>query len=323
MSKMVVVALGGNALLRKGQKGTIYEQFDNTRKSCVELVKLVKEGYKLVITHGNGPQVGAVMMQNEAAAHVSPPMPLGICVTETQGFIGYMIQQCMSNMMEKNGMRVPIITLITQTLVDDKDTSFTNPTKPIGPFYSEYKAKKLMEIRKAMGVTDFVMKDDSGKGWRRVVPSPDPKSIIEKDIVRKVADLGIIPVCIGGGGSAVARTNAEDKKGPLDGREVVIDKDLASSVLAREIGADEFVILTDVEKVAINFGKPNQQFLDTMTVAEARKYIAEEQFGKGSMAPKVEAAVRFVESGKPRAIIASLEKAAQALDGKAGTVIVP
>ncbi len=323
MSKVIVVALGGNALLKKGQKGTIYEQFDNTRKSCVELVKIIKAGHRLVITHGNGPQVGAVMLQNEAAAHVSPPMPLGICVTETQGFIGYMIQQCMSNAMEKNGINAPIVTLITQTLVEDADPSFMNPTKPIGPFYSEYKARKLMEIRRMMGVTGFVMKDDSGRGWRRVVASPDPKSIIEKDIIRKMADDGIIVIAVGGGGSAVARTSVQDPKGPLDGREVVVDKDLASSVLAREINADEFVILTDVEKVAINFGKPNQRFIDKMSAAEARKYLAEGQFGEGSMAPKVEAAVRFVESGKPRAIIASLEKAMQALEGKAGTVILP
>ncbi|MDD5503631.1 MAG: carbamate kinase [Candidatus Thermoplasmatota archaeon] len=323
MSKTVVVALGGNALLKKGEKGTVYEQFENTRKSCVQLVKIVQAGHKLVLTHGNGPQVGAIMLQNEASAHVSPPMPLGICVTESQGFIGYMVQQCMSNAMEKMNMRVPVVTLITQTLVDDNDPSFANPTKPIGQFYTEEKAKELMKIREDLGVKDFVMKEDSGRGWRRVVASPDPKSIIEHKIIRKLADDGIIPVCVGGGGSAVARTSIEDRKGPLDGREVVIDKDLASSVLAREINADEFVILTDVEKVAINFGKPNQQFLDKMTVAEARKYLAEGQFGKGSMAPKVEAAVRFVESGKPRAIIASLEKAMQALDGKAGTVIVP
>ncbi|PKK81383.1 MAG: carbamate kinase, partial [Thermoplasmata archaeon HGW-Thermoplasmata-2] len=248
---------------------------------------------------------------------------LGICVTETQGFIGYMIQQCMSNAMEKNGINAPIVTLITQTLVEDADPSFMNPTKPIGPFYSEYKARKLMEIRRMMGVTGFVMKDDSGRGWRRVVASPDPKSIIEKDIIRKMADDGIIVIAVGGGGSAVARTSVQDPKGPLDGREVVVDKDLASSVLAREINADEFLILTDVEKVAINFGKPNQRFIDKMSAAEARKYLAEGQFGEGSMAPKVEAAVRFVESGKPRAIIASLEKAMQALDGKAGTVIIP
>lgn len=320
---VAVVALGGNALLKKGQKGTIYEQFENTRRTCKELLKLIKAGYRLVISHGNGPQVGAILLQNENAAHLTPPMPLGICVTETQGFIGYMIQQCLSNIMEKNGIHIPVVTLITQTLVDDSDTSFKNPVKPIGPFYSEYKARKLMEIRKIMGVTDFIMKEDSGRGWRRVVPSPEPKSIVEKDIVKKLVDQGVIVICAGGGGSAVARISMYDPKGPLDGREAVIDKDLASSVLAMEIDADEFLILTDIEKVAINFGKPNQIFLDRMAVPEARKYLAEGHFGEGSMAPKVEACIRFVESGKSRAIITSMDKAMEALEGKAGTVIVP
>lgn len=307
----ILVALGGNALLRKENKGTIHEEFANTRTTCRELVKLIKAGHELVITHGNGPQVGAIFLQNIASAKRFPSMPLGICVAETQGLIGYMIQQVLKNTLIREGIDKEVVSVVTQVLVDDKDLSFKNPTKPIGPFFS----KKEAGEKEQQG---HVLKEDKARGgWRIVVPSPKPKAIIEAPTIKKLVDNGVIVIASGGGGMPVVHKN--DKT--YDGREAVVDKDLAGGILAEDVDADILLILTDIEKVAINFGKPDQKNLDTITIEDAKKYLAAGEFGEGSMAPKITAAIKFAEGGGT-AIISPINGAEAALAGKAGTRIV-
>lgn len=306
MSKRVVVALGGNAILQPKQSGTAEIQFENVRNTCAQLADLIKEGYQLVITHGNGPQVGNILLQNEEAKSVVPPFPLDICGSQTQGFIGYMIQQSMKNLLPQRAVG----TVVTQVLVDADDPAFQNPTKPIGSFYSQEEADQLRAEK------GYAMVEDSGRGWRRVVPSPSPKAIIEKELVLTLLEKDTIVIASGGGGVPVV----QGVDGKLSGVEAVIDKDLAGERLAMDVQADALMILTDVEAVAINWGKPDQTFLGRLTVAEARALMAEGHFKAGSMGPKVEAAVRFVEQGGEMAVIASLNNAADALAGKSGTV---
>ena len=281
-------------------------------RTSVYIADILEKGYRIVLAHGNGPQVGRLVIQNEYAEPVTPAMPFDVCGAMSQGMIGYHIQQGLSKVLHSRGNRTPVATLVTQVVVDAADPKFQNPSKPIGPFYSEEEAAAIAAEK------GYVMKEDAGRGWRRVVASPMPVEIVELDAVRCLVDNGFIVVTVGGGGIPVVR-NAE---GDLEGVAAVIDKDLASERLAEDLDVDALVILTAVEKVSINFKKPDQKDLDTLSVAEAKRYMAEGHFAPGSMLPKIEAAVKFVES-KPgrKAIITSLDKAALALEGKAGTTI--
>ncbi|MEM0018135.1 MAG: carbamate kinase [Candidatus Korarchaeum sp.] len=310
MSNVVTIALGGNALLQYGQKGTFEEQLANARVTAKQIVEMIKRGYKVVITHGNGPQVGAILLQQEAGASQVPAMPLHACGAMSQGLIGYMIQQSLINELRRAGIDMPVATVVTQVLVDRRDQAFRNPTKFIGPWYGEEEAKEKDKL-------GWVMKYDVGKGWRRVVPSPDPIRQVEIEAIRRMVEAGIIVIASGGGGIPVV--DEEE----LEGVDAVIDKDLAGERLASSLGSELFMILTDVEKVAINFKKENQTLLDTISLDEARRYYEEGHFPPGNMGPKVLAAIRFVERTGKIAIITSLDKAVEALDGKTGTRIVP
>ncbi|MFZ5351227.1 MAG: carbamate kinase [Bacillota bacterium] len=307
----VVVALGGNALEEKGLPATAESQLQVVRKTAEYLAELSVRGYELAIAHGNGPQVGRIVLATEAAAHVTPSMPFDVCGAMSQGYIGYHIQQGLRLALQKRGKNTPVVSLVTQVVVDKNDPAFQKPTKPIGPFYTEEEAKKI-EAEKG-----YIMKEDAGRGWRRVVASPVPKRIVELSAVKELWDTTIV-ITVGGGGIPVI----EKEDGSLEGVAAVIDKDLAAERLAEDVNADVLMILTEVEKVSINFKKPDQKDLDTMTVAEAERYIEEGHFAPGSMLPKVQAAVAFAKAnpGK-KAIITSLYKAVEALEGKAGTVI--
>jgi len=294
--KIAVVALGGNALLHGNEPGTIQQQEKNTYDTCIHLIKLIQDGFNIVITHGNGPQVGNIMLRNEAGykEHRIPKMPLDICVADSQGGIGYMIERQIKNILSDHKIRKNVVTIVTQILVDINDPAFKEPTKPIGAFYLKEEAELLTRSN------NFIFKEDPRKrGWRRVVPSPEPEEIMNKKIIKDLVKKGNIVIAAGGGGVPVYK--GTDKK--LYGVEAVIDKDLASSLLAREIGADAFYILTDVPKVYLNFHKPNQQALDKIKVSEAEEYLANSEFADGSMAPKILAAIRFVKNGGKETII--------------------
>jgi len=309
MRKKAVIALGGNALIKDDQEGTIYEQFANTREVCKSIVKIIEDGWDVVVTHGNGPQVGAILLQNDLARDVTPPMPLGICVAESEGLIGYMIQQCLSNALQKAGIDRPVVTLITQVLVDENDPSFTDPTKPIGPFYSD---EEVEEIKKE----GYKVKKQPN-GWRIVVPSPDPKCIVEGDIINKMLNDNVVVIASGGGGMPVI-----EKEGwGLDGLEAVIDKDLAAERIAEAIDAQLLLILTNVEKVYLNYNKPTQKVLDKVSLKELKKYYEQGHFLEGSMGPKILAAIRFLESGGKKVIISDVEKGWEAFQNKTGTHI--
>lgn len=313
MRKTAVVALGGNALLRGNEIGTIQQQEKNTYDTCINLIKLLKQDYNIVITHGNGPQVGNIMLRNEAGynTYKIPKMPLDICVADSQGGIGYMIERQMKNILTEHRLRKNVVTLVTQVLVDKDDPAFQNPSKPIGPFYLKEEADLLARVN------NFVFKEDARKrGWRRVVASPQPKDIINKKIIKELVRKGNIVIAAGGGGVPVY----QDKNKMLHGVEAVIDKDLASALLAYEIEADEFFILTDVPKVYINFNKPNQQQLDFIKVSDAKKYYEAGEFGAGSMGPKILAAINFVENGGKETVIT---ESTQLGDPSCGTRIIP
>ena len=309
--KLIVIALGGNALLKRGQKGSFDDQYQNVKSTVANVADLIERGYKIVLTHGNGPQVGATLLRHEAAKNIVPPFPLDACGAETQGFIGYMIQQALRNELKSRGIDKFVITIITRVIVDKHDSAFQNPTKPIGPFYTKEEADKVREQK-----PDLVIKEDAGRGYRRVVPSPDPKIIAERLAIRALVDAGFVVVACGGGGIPIV-----EESGHAVGVEAVIDKDLAGQRLATLIGANIFVVLTDVDGAYVNYGKPNQELIKEITSGKLRNYSKEGQFKEGSMAPKVEAAIRFVESGGERAVIAALGDLIEALDGKAGTQI--
>lgn len=309
---IIVVALGGNALILPGERGTFEEQMKNVRITCEHIVEMIKKGHKIIITHGNGPQVGNLLLQQEAGKKVAAPMPLDVCGSESQGLIGYMLQNTLRNLLDASGMEnVPAVTIVTQVLVSKEDQAFQHPTKPIGPFYSKEEAESHEE---------WSIVEDAGRGWRRVVPSPIPLEIVEKDAIKTLVDSGCVVIASGGGGIPVVR---EDKK--LTGVEAVIDKDRAGQVLAGDVGADIFMILTAVEKVCLNFGKPDQKEIDCMTVEQAKQYLEEGHFKPGSMKPKVTAAIKFLEECKPEGmvIITSPLKAGEALaEESIGTKIV-
>lgn len=297
MKKIAVVAFGGNALLRANEVGTIEQQEKNTLDTCNKLISLLRNDYNLVITHGNGPQVGNILLRNEAgyAQYKIPKMPLDICVADSQGGIGYMIDRQMRNAISKTNLRRNVVAIITETLVDINDQAFQNPTKPIGPYYLKEEADLLAKAN------NWVFKEDPRKrGWRKVVASPKPIDIMNKKVIKDLVKHGHIVIAVGGGGIPVYW---HDDTKYLEAIEAVVDKDLASAVLAREIKADRFYIITDVPKVFINFNKPNQKALDHLTVAEARKYLDAGEFPSGSMGPKILAAVEFVENSGNEAII--------------------
>jgi carbamate kinase len=310
--KVVVIALGGNAILQPGQRGTFAEQMTNVETTCTQLAQMVESGkYKIIITHGNGPQVGNILLQNETAKDVAAPMPLYACGAQSQGLIGYMMQQSLHNLLVDKGKGgIPVATVVTQVVVDKNDQAFQNPTKPVGPFYSEEEAKRLQEEK------GYHIKEDAGRGWRRVVPSPDPIEIFEKEAVRQLVEARSIVIASGGGGIPVLKDGEK-----LTGVDAVIDKDLAGERLAVDVEAKIFLVLTDVDQVKINYKTPEEKGLSNITIAEAKRYHAEGHFAKGSMEPKVRAAMRFIEAGGEKAIITSLDKAVDALEGRAGTTI--
>lgn len=309
---IVVVALGGNAILRRGEKGTFEEQYRNVCETVQRIADLVQNGYKVVITHGNGPQVGATLLRHEAAKSIVPPFPLDVCGSETQGFIGYMIQQALRNELKKRGMDKYVITVVTRVIIDADDEAFRNPTKPVGPFYTEEEADKIRSQH-----PDFVVKEDAGRGYRRVVASPDPKIIAERFAIRALVDNGFVVVACGGGGIPIVEEGTQAR-----GIEAVIDKDLAGQRLATLIDASIFVILTDIDGAYLNYGTAKQSLIKEATLQQLEQYMKEGHFKEGSMSPKISAAMRFVESGGKEAIIAELSKLAEAMQGKSGTHVV-
>lgn len=327
LKPLVVIALGGNAMIRGKQKGTIEEQIDNVTKTAKQIMKVILK-WRIVITHGNGPQVGNLMLQMEAGSHRPynrPVLPMDICGSMTQGQIGYLIQNILGNLLLTEGppsrldpeKKIKIVTIITQVVVSKDDPAFQNPTKPVGPFYSKDEADRVAKEH-----PDFTIIEDAGRGYRRVVPSPDPIEIYEKDQVNALLEDGFIVVASGGGGIPVVK-NIE---GTVTGVEAVIDKDLAGERLAIDTQAEAFAILTDTDKVYLHYKTAEQKGIDKMTVTEVEQYLEEGVFGdklKGSMGPKLKAAIRFIKDGGKKVVITTPELAAAALDGEAGTTIVP
>ncbi len=309
--KLIVVALGGNALTRAKQKGTIEEQRENGKKMAETLMQFILNGAKLIVTHGNGPQVGATLIKNEQAKSEVPPMPLDVCVADTEGSMGYILQQAFMNQFLDHNVKKEVMTIITQVLVDENDPDFQNPSKPVGPFYAPGIAKNLISTKQ------WRMNEDSGRGWRRVVPSPKPIDILQKNVIKNAAMEGHVVIAVGGGGIPVAL-----KEDRFKGVEAVIDKDRASSVLASTIKADMFFILTEVPSVFKNFNKADQQRLKLLTTEEAKEYNSQKQFARGSMQPKIEAAIDYLEKGGKEVIITSPEALSEALEGSEGTRIV-
>lgn len=311
----IVIALGGNALLRPEQKGTYEELVENVRVVCRQIQKVVDQGHQVALTHGNGPQVGNIAVQQSSTSEV-PENPLHVLDAMTQGEIGYLVQRELGNLLRSSGSQRPVVSLITQVLVSADDPSFKNPTKPIGPFYSEADADRVSQEK------GFVMKRVGKSGrrpFRRVVPSPDPVKIIESQAIGAMLKAGSIVIAGGGGGIPVV----EKTDSQYDGIDAVVDKDLCAEKLAESVDADVLLILTNVDKVKAGFGTPEEKSLDRMTVTQAKQLLAAGQFPEGSMGPKVQACVRFVEHGGEMGVIASLEQAVSALGGSAGTRVVP
>lgn len=308
----VVVAFGGNALLRRGQDDTFENMYASARSAAEGIAGIAAAGYEVVVTHGNGPQVGRILLQQEAARGWVHPMPLDVCGAESQGLIGYLLQLTIGDVFFERGMERPVATVLTLTRVRADDPAFANPTKPIGSFYEQDEANKLADEQ------GWVMKPDAHGGWRRVVASPDPYSIVEAPVIRNLVADGVIVIASGGGGVPVI------EEGPrLIGREAVVDKDLAAAILARDVDASTLLILTDVPAVQRGFGTERAETIERMSATDARQLLEAGEFGAGSMGPKVEAAVRFVEQGGERSLIGDLDAAGAILAGEVGTSIVP
>ena len=311
--KLAVVAFGGNALLRPEDRGTQEEQIARARQAARWLAEIVRHGYRLIVVHGNGPQVGNILIQAEEASTKIPPQSLDVCVAQTEGSIGFMLQQAIRNRLESIGITgAEVATILTEVEVDPNDVAFKRPTKPIGPFFTRYRAEAL---ERDLGWT---MREDAGRGWRHVVPSPRPLRILNINTIARMLESASVVVAAGGGGVPVVR----GRDGQWRGIEAVIDKDFASALVAAELNADLFIILTGVAKVALDFGKPTQRFVDRLTVAEAEKHLAEGQFPAGSMGPKIEAAIQFVRARKRQVLITDVDVLREALEGKDGTVVV-
>jgi carbamate kinase len=308
----ILVALGGNAIRQRGSGGTSEEQLERVAMTCKELVAIIRAGHQVAITHGNGPQVGDILLANEMARSALPPMPLDVCGAESQGLIGYMFQQCLENELRAAGIDKGVATVVTQTVVDASDPAFEKPSKPIGPYYTEDEAAALRREKR------WTLVNDSDRGYRRAVPSPDPEWIVEASTILRLFEEGTIVIAAGGGGVPVVRDPATGRN---RGIEAVIDKDLGAALLAKLLGVDMLMILTEVEGVMLNYGRRDQMMLRTMTAKEGRKYLDDGQFPPGSMGPKVDAALRFVESGGKKAVITSVESAEAALVGTTGTMV--
>lgn len=313
--KTAVIAIGGNSLIKDNAHQKIEDQYQAAKETCYHIADMIEAGWNVAIGHGNGPQVGLILRQSEVAAKVEnlPETPLDVCGAESQGLIGYLLQQNLQNELFRRKIHQNVATVITQVLVDKNDPAFLHPTKPIGGFMTEEEAKRKAE---ELGWT---VVEDAGRGWRRVVASPDPKEVVELDTIKALIEAGVIVITVGGGGIPVI----DKGDGDYVGVAAVIDKDYASSLLAQEINADIFIISTAVEKVALNYGKPNEKLIDRMTVAEAKQYIQEGHFAKGSMLPKVQACIRYLEAGGKEALITNPENIGRALRGETGTWIVP
>lgn len=308
-----VIAIGGNSLIKDKKHQSVEDQYEAAGETAWHIANMIKDGWNVAIAHGNGPQVGFVLRRSEIARHELHELTLDVCGADTQGAIGYALQQNLYNHFLDLGIDRTVATVVTQTEVDPNDPAFANPSKPIGTFMNENEASRRM------AVDDWFCTEDAGRGWRRCVASPKPKRIIEEPVVRNLLDAGVVVITVGGGGIPVA----PDEEGHLKGIEAVIDKDLASSLLASNLGAELFIISTAVEKVALNFGKENEQWLDTVTLAEAKQYLAEgTHFAKGSMAPKVEAVIQFLENGGQHCIVTNPENIERALAGETGTHFV-
>ena len=312
--RRLVIALGGNAILPAGTRGTYEEQLEITTHTMDQVAALAGEGHQIVLTHGNGPIVGNIVLRNDAglALHNIPPMPLHVCGADTQGGIGYMIQQALQNSLRARDLHRPVASVVTQVIVDRDDPAFRKPTKPIGPFYDAARAEAL---RREFGWT---IVEDAGRGFRRVVPSPRPREVVEWEAIQALIEANVIAVAVGGGGVPVAR----DADGDLAGVDAVIDKDLASARLAAEVGVDTFIVATDVPGVAVGFGQQDQKFLARLTTGQARRYIDRGEFPEGSMLPKIRAVMNYLEAGGGRAVITSIEAIEDAVAGRAGTEIV-
>ena len=310
--KLAIVAFGGNAMLRPEDRGTQEEQIARAKQAARWLAEIVRHGYHLIVVHGNGPQVGNILIQAEEASTKIPPQSLDVAVSQTEGSMGFMLQQAIRNRLESIGLAGDVVTVLTEVEVDANDLAFKRPTKPIGPFFTRYRAEAL---ERDLGWT---MREDAGRGWRHVVPSPKPLHILNIRTVEKMLDVAKVIIAAGGGGIPVVR----GRDGQWRGIEAVIDKDFASSLLAAELDADVYIVLTGVPKVAIDYGKPSQKFLDRMTVAEAEKHLADGQFPAGSMGPKIEASVQFVRRSGKQVLITDVEHLRDALEGQDGTVIV-
>jgi len=310
--KTMLLAVGGNSLIRSGEKGTIAEQLANARRTAVGIVGLIHDGYRIVLTHGNGPQVGAALLRSEKGASQVPGHSLDVCDASTQGEIGYLLQQSLDNELKAAGLRVPVVTVLTQSVVSLDDPAMKCPSKPIGPFYSRAEAE---ERRRVFG---WEIVEDASRGYRRIVPSPQPVEIVEADVIQDLVELGVLVIACGGGGIPVVRKN-----GTLQGVEAVIDKDRASALLASRLGMELFVISTDTEYVYLNYTKPGQQALRRVTAAELEEYAKGGHFPPGNMGPKVESALRFLRDGGKECIITSCERLREAIAGGAGTHIFP
>ncbi|HAR35778.1 MAG TPA: carbamate kinase [Acidobacteria bacterium] len=312
-TRIALIAFGGNAILPEDQKGLQEEQMRNSQKAAELMVQIIKKGYELIVVHGNGPQVGNLLIQMEEAANKIPPFSLDVCDAMTEGSMGFMLEKAIVNELRKNSIDKDVATIITQVVVDREDPAFQKPTKPVGPFYPKFRAQQLARQKK------WTMVEDAGRGYRKVVPSPRPIDVVPKWIIRDLVLSGRVVIAAGGGGIPVILNN----RGLYEGVEAVIDKDYAASLLAREVGADLFIILTGIPRVYYNFGKPDQKPLPVITVAEARKYLEEGQFPPGSMGPKIRAAVEYIEAGGREVLITSANHLKAALLNRSGTRIVP
>ncbi|HHX95629.1 MAG TPA: carbamate kinase [Clostridia bacterium] len=308
---VAIIAIGGNGILREGQRGTVEEQLANIEIVCASIIELIEEGFRVVLTHGNGPQVGNILLRSENSASILPVEPLDVCGAQSQGMLGYLIQKTLCNQICAKGLGIDVATVVTQVIVDENDPAFHRPTKPVGPFYTKEEADKMARER------NITLVEDSGRGYRRVVPSPKPVDVVEKAVINMLVENNVLTIALGGGGIPVVKA----PNGKLKGVEAVIDKDLAAGLIAKQIKTDYLIILTGVEKVAINFGKPNQQDLTYLSPEKAKEYMEKGYFPPGSMGPKIEAAVSFVEEGGKRAIISRIDKLKEAVLGQTGTII--
>jgi carbamate kinase len=311
VNKTAAIAIGGNSLIKDKEHQTVPDQFASTEETCLHIAEIMQDDWRVVITHGNGPQVGFILLRSELASNVLHTVPLDSCGADTQGALGYMIQQLLGNRLRELGLDTPVVTVVTQVVVDADDPAFQNPSKPIGPFYDEDRARRYQREQ------GWSIVDDAGRGWRRVVASPFPREIVELEAIRNLLQAGFVVVGVGGGGIPVVR----GEQGDLHGVEAVIDKDYASSLLAAGLGADLFLISTAVERVYLNYGQPEQTPVQHMTVAQAKEYLEQGHFPPGSMGPKITAVIDFLERGGKEALITSPENLARALRGETGTRI--